>query len=284
MKMLSDNFLQKAKTGKLPRLLRKYLVVFSMTWQEYFVWRVNFVLWRFRQILQLLLLFFFWSVATAGHDQILGYSQAAILTYILGTQLMRSIVLSSRSIDVAAEIHDGKLTNYLLKPVSYFGFWFVRDISDKFLNILFALLEVGVLVILLRPSLLIQQERGIVLLAALVSILAMVLYFLFSFLLSLLAFWVRDVWASRFLILVILEFFSGGFFPIDILPRGLFLLISATPFPYLIFFPIKIYLGQLAASQILAGLTIMGFWIVVLALGLGFVWNKGLRIYAAEGR
>lgn len=282
--MLSDNFLQKEKINKLPKLLRKYLLVFWMTWQEYFVWRVNFVLWRLRQILQLLLLFFFWSVATSGQGQILGYTQAGILTYILGTQLMRSIVLSSRSIDVAAEIHDGKLTNYLIRPVSYFAFWFVRDISDKFLNILFALLEVGVIVILLNPSLLIQEDGGVVLLAAVVSILATILYFLFSFLLSCLAFWVRDVWASRFLILVILEFFSGGFFPIDILPRPLYLLISATPFPYLIFFPIKIYLGQLVASQIWAGLVIMSFWIAVLAFGLGFVWNKGLRIYAAEGR
>lgn len=269
---------------KITGLIRKYWLVFLMTWEEYFVWRVNFVLWRVRQVLQLLLLFFFWSVAISGEGQLLGYTQVGILTYILGTQIMRSIVLSARSIDVASEIHDGKLTNYLIRPVSYFGFWAVRDVSDKFLNIAFAVLEVSLVILLIKPDILIQQNAGTILVALLASLLAVILYFLFSFILSLLAFWIRDVWAPRFLAFVVLEFFSGGFFPIDILPRPLFIAVSATPFPYLIFFPIKIYLGDLAPVQIISGFTIMFFWIFVLGLLVRYIWHKGLRMYAAEGR
>lgn len=281
--MLSDRFSAK-KIQELPKLIRKYLVVLRMTWEEYFVWRINFVLWRFRQILQLITLYFFWSVALSGQEDFLGYTQGAMLTYILGTQIVRSIILSSRSVDVAGEIHDGKLTNYLIRPVSYFGFWFTRDLSDKFLNIFFAIVEVGALVLLFKPPL-VFQENALFLALALVSAgLALTLYFLFSFVISLLAFWVREVWASRFLTFIIIDFFAGGFFPVDILPAPLFAAISLTPFPYLIFFPIKIYLGQVALSQIFVGFAVVVFWILTSMAALSWVWSRGLRTYTAEGR
>lgn len=280
MKMLFAKF----SLREAVKLISKYWVVLRLTWEEYFVWRVNFVLWRVRQLLQLITLYFFWSVALSGQQELLGYTQAGILTYILGTQLMRSIVLSSRSIDVAGEIHDAKLTNYLIRPVSYFGFWAARDISDKFLNIAFSLVEVALIIAVFGPPLVFQQDAFFLSLTLLTAVMAIILYFLFSFLLSLTAFWVRDIWAPRFLSFVILEFFAGGFFPVDILPRPLFILVSATPFPYLIYFPIKIYLGQLPPLQILAGLVIMLFWIAVLTGSLNYVWNRGLRVYSAEGR
>lgn len=282
MKMLSGTFLKRAR--KLKRLLSKYWLVFQLTWEEYFVWRINFVLWRVRQVLQLLLLFFFWSVALSGQKELLGYTQAGILTYILGTQIMRSIVLSSRSIDVAGEIHDGKLTNYLIRPISYFAYWFVRDASDKLLNIAFAAIEVSLVILLFKPPLLLQADALFIALGVVAAALAVILYFLFSFSLSLLAFWIRDVWAIRFISLVILEFFAGGFFPVDILPRPLFLIISATPFPYLLYFPIKTYMGQLTPGQVLAGFGIMLFWIFIFRVGLSALWQKGLRTYTAEGR
>lgn len=282
MKMLSGTFLKRAR--KLKRLLSKYWLVFQLTWEEYFVWRINFVLWRVRQVLQLLLLFFFWSVALSGQKELLGYTQAGILTYILGTQIMRSIVLSSRSIDVAGEIHDGKLTNYLIRPISYFAYWFVRDASDKLLNIAFAAIEVSLVILLFKPPLLLQADALLIALGVVAAALAVILYFLFSFSLSLLAFWIRDIWAIRFISLVILEFFAGGFFPVDILPRPLFLIISATPFPYLLYFPIKTYMGQLTPGQVLAGFGIMLFWIFIFRVGLSALWQKGLRTYTAEGR
>jgi ABC-2 type transport system permease protein len=112
----------------------------------------------------------------------------------------------------------------------------------------------------------------------------MILWFYFSFLLSTLAFWIYDTWGPRFLTNVILEFLSGGVFPLDILPVQIFKVLSFLPFPYLIFFPAKIYLGQLQANEVIFAITILIFWIFISFFLLKFAWLKGLRAYNAEGR
>lgn len=270
--------------AKLKKTFGKYWQVFKVSLSEMFIWRLNFVLWRVRTVLQLLVLYFLWSVVFVGQENVFGYTQTAIFTYILGASLIRSFSLSSRSVDVAGEIHQGILTNFLLKPVSYLSWWFTRDIADKAVNIAFAILELSLIYLLLRPPIFIQTYPPVLLATAVTTILAVIIFFYLSFLLSLTGFWVREVWAPRYLAMIFIEFLSGAYFPLDILPRPVFVFLQATPFPYMIFFPLKIYLGQVSLIQILAGAAVMIFWIIVAFAGIQYVWAKGLRIYAAEGR
>lgn len=264
--------------------ITKYLTVLRISWEENFVYRTNFILWRVRTVMQFLILYFFWSVVFSGTDELFGYTRASILTYVLGTSLIRSMVLSSRSVDVAGEIHQGILTNFLVKPVSYLSYWFTRDIADKVLNIIFTIFELGILIWLLKPPLILQTDPAILMAFILVTILGLLLYFYLSFLLSITGFWVREVWAPRFLALVFIEFLSGGVFPLDILPAGVFNFLRLLPFTYLIFFPLKVYLGQLTLPEILAGASILVGWIALSVVAVQYVWAKGLKVYEAEGR
>lgn len=264
--------------------LNKYLTVLRVSWEENFIYRTNFVLSRVRTVMQLLILYFFWSVVFSGTDNLFGYDKASILTYVLGTSIIRSMVLSSRSVDVAGEIHQGILTNFLVRPVSYISYWFTRDVADKALNIVFTVFEIGILILLLKPPLVLQSDPSLLVLFAAVTILALFLYFLLSFLLSITAFWIREAWAPRFLALVLIEFLSGGVFPLDILPAGIFNILRVLPFTYLIFFPLKVYLGQLALAEILGGMAMLLGWIVIAFVSLQYVWMRGLRVYDAEGK
>ena len=58
----------------------------------------------------------------------------------------------------------------------------------------------------------------------------------------------------------------------------------ATPFPYLLYFPLKVYLGQLSAFDIAKGFVVSGIWVVGVHVILRVVWQKGLKIYTAQGR
>lgn len=269
---------------KLNKLFSKYAIVIHASWQEHLVYRVNFLLWRFRAMLYLLVLYFLWSSVFKDQDRLFGYTASTILTYILGTSIIRSFVLSSQSASVAGEILEGKLSNLLLRPFSYMGYWFAKDVADKFLNIIFVFLEISVLLFLLKPPIFIQLNPVILLLTLLTVILALVLYFYLSFLISLMAFWVREVWAPRFLIMILLEFLSGVVFPLDILPVKLFAFLQFLPFTYLVFFPLKIYLGQLPVAEIWQGTAILSLWLVIIYFAAKFVWHRGLRVYAAEGQ
>ena len=42
---------------------------------------------------------------------------------------------------MAGDVAQGELSNYLIKPMNYFKYWFTRDMSSKILNISFAFLN-----------------------------------------------------------------------------------------------------------------------------------------------
>jgi ABC-2 type transport system permease protein len=267
--------------------MRKYWQIFKVSFNQEFAYRFNFLMWRVRNVIQILVIFSFWNTIFSNSSQaFFGYDRAKILTYVFGILILRAIVLSSRAVDVAGEISSGNLTNLLLKPVNYFKYWFCRDISSKALNIGFSAVEIFLLYLWLKPPLYFQGDP-LVLISFLVSLIfAVLLFFVILFLVNIISFFMpENAWAAQFLfIVIILEFFSGGIFPLDILPEFLFKIFSYLPFYYLLFFPLQVYLGKVSQFLIFKGIIIAFFWFMVLSFALLKVWRLGLKAYNAEGR
>ena len=117
-------------------------------------------------------------------------------------------------------------------------------------------------------------------------IIAASIFFSIAMLTSFIPFWIPEVsWGAQFLIIVIfVEFLSGAFFPLDVFPEAIFKILQFTPFPYLIFVPIKTYLG-VATSITTPWSLLIGFtWSLILWILMKRVWQKGLKIYEAVGR
>ena len=267
--------------------MNKYWSIFKISFQQEFAYRLNFVMWRVRNVLQMLLIFFLWSTVFSDPSRnLFGYDRARILTYVFGILIVKAIVLSARGVDVAHEIARGELTNYLLKPVNYFRYWLTRDLSSKSLNLVFAVFEFSILFIILRPQFFFQTNIFNLIAFVGALIIGILLYFTILFVTSAVAFWTPEMaWGTQFfVIVVIIEFLSGGLFPIDILPVGLQNFLYLTPFPYLIFFPLQVYLGKFSFLFIARGLIVSIVWVVILWIIMKSVWAKGVKIYRAEGR
>lgn len=264
--------------------MRKYWYLIKLTWNEILEYRLNFVMWRVRWVLGLIAVYFLWLAVFPSTGSLFGYTKSLILTYILGTSLISSTVLSSKTIAIGDEINQGNLSNFLIKPINYFKYWFAKDVGDKAMNIFFAILELSILFFILRPPIFVQTNIDYIFLTVISIFIALILFFLINFLLGLIGFWTEEIWAPRFVFFIILNFFAGQLFPLDILPKPIFSVFQFLPFTYLLFFPIKIYLGQLSFSEIYFGLTISIIWLATLYLLLKFVWEMGLKNYTAQGR
>lgn len=265
--------------------MRKYLQIAKSTIAGYFVYRLNFLLWRLRSFLvQFLALFFFWSAIFGGRTEMFGYQRAQMFTYIVGVTFLRSLVLGSRSQMLAQQIRSGELNNLLIRPVGIRSFWLAMDAGDKFLNLVFTSAEALLALALFQFPLSFPKNPTSYLTLAIFLVLAVLLYFFFSFTLSVIAFWTEETWATRFLIgVVLVEAFSGVYFPIDVLPAWSQHLVEMTPFPYLIFFPIKIWLEQLSTAALARGITITALWLAAFFLGSHWLWQKGVKDYGAYG-
>ena len=267
-------------------MLNKYLRVFSIGWSNSFVYRLNFVMWRLRTIIQFLSIYFIWLAVLKNQTHVFGYTAPELLTYILGSSLLRAMVFSSQSMGVQADISTGDLSNYLLKPLNYFGYWLSRDIADKLLNILFSLSEITLFILLLRPPFTLPPSLISGLAFALAAGLAILLYFFFSFIVSLTVFWMPESggWPQRFLVMTLMEFFSGSLFPLNILPAPIYQVVSRLPTAYFIYVPLEIYNGRLVGQALGQNLLIMVFWLVTFYFTTKLLYHRGLTIYGAYGR
>ncbi len=254
------------------------------TISEYMTYRLNFVLWRARMVMQLLVTYFLWWAIFTDRQELFGYSQSRMLTYVLLSSVVRTVVLGTTTMEIGGLINRGNLSNFLIRPLRFFRYYMARDAADKALNVVCSFGEITVMIVLLRPQVFVQTNPSAIALSAIALMIGTVLYFYFSLLLEFLGFWTPDNWAPRFLSFVIMDFFAGGLFPLDILPQPLFLLSQTLPFAYFIYFPIKVYLGQLSYAFVIQGLLVGLLWVVGLWYLAQVVWKKGLRVYTAEGR
>jgi ABC-2 type transport system permease protein len=262
----------------------KYLQVIKLTFQSYFVYRLNFILWRFRSLIFFLTLLFFWLAIYGNRTEFLGYQKAQMLAYVIGIAFLRSLVLSSRSADIADQIKSGSLTKLVLRPINIFSYSLSLDFADKFLNLFFTFFEMGLVLVILRFPFYFPQNLVTLLPFFIMLALAFLLSFLIGMFLSITAFWTEETWATRYLFwVIILEFFAGAYFPIDILPAWLQKIIYLTPFPYLVFYPLKIWLEQLSSLAIMKAMTICLFWLFIFFWSVRLLWKKGVKNYGAYG-
>jgi ABC-2 type transport system permease protein len=265
--------------------MNKYLTVFKVSWSNGFVYRLNFLLWRLRSVIVILTVYFFWEATFQGGGVIFGYTKDKILTYVFLTLILRSLILGQRSMDAAGEISDGRLSNYLLKPLNYHFYWFTRDMADKLLNIAFSFLEIIGLYLILRPPIYLQTNPETLIFFGVACLLAMILNFVLGNIASYFSFWTPgNAWGFWFLYLTFQDFLGGVVFPLDIFPKVIYNLIVLLPFPYLLFFPANIYLGKVVGADLIRGLVVAGIWVLLAILLFRRQWHLGLRSYQAEGR
>lgn len=263
--------------------MRKYWFVFALYWQEGLQQRASFLMERFRALVVLASFYYFWSALLAQRPQFAGYDRSQMLTYLLGMNILRSLVFASRTYEIASEINRGRVSAYLLKPINFMAYTFSRDLAEKSINFISAVIEVFGLSLLFRVPIRWPHDPATWLLFGGAAAGATLLYFFISFMGGCWGFWTAESGGPRFLLDLSLEFTAGAFFPLDVLPPAIQEFLKLLPSPYLVFFPLHVFLEKLTSRQMIEGFMAQLFWILVMAAMAQLVWSRGIRVYEAEG-
>ncbi|MFA6005504.1 MAG: ABC-2 family transporter protein [Patescibacteria group bacterium] len=263
--------------------MRKYFQIFKVTLNEYFVYRLNFILWRVRMVMGVVIIYFFWWSIFADRVNFLGYTAAQMMTYVLMTNIVGAIIFASKTVELAGQILNGDIINFLLKPISFLRYLLSRELADKGINAFFACFEILFLILVFKPEIFIQTDLSAYFFFLAALIIGVVIHFFFSFMISLLAFWTPEVWAPRFIFWILMTMLAGAYFPIDVLPKPIYYLLLLTPFPYLTFLPAKIYLTGMT-SDLLIPFVLGVLWVFIMYFLARYVWRKGLREFSFYGR
>lgn len=265
--------------------MRKYWHVLNVGIQNTLVYRVNFFFRAAFGLIPLAATISLWrSIYLGGVKEIGGYTLAQMVSYYLVVTLVDAFTaVAEDDWQIAADIRDGQISQFLLKPIDYLTYRLCLYGAGRVIYTSVALLPVGLFIFLQRQYFVWPTDPSTWGWFILSLALTALLQFFLSYTMALLAFWVMEV-STFIFILFAFEYIAGGhLFPLDILPPALAKALYFTPFPYQLFFPVNIYLGRATGATLYQGLAIQIAWVLAAYLGARLVWGRGIRKYAAAG-
>ncbi len=265
--------------------LQKYIHVMGIGFQNTFVYRWNFLLRVCFSFIPLMGTFYLWTaIFKDSSTQVGGYGFQKMISYFLALILLDSLASPTEDdFQIAGDIRDGLINQFLLKPINYLAYRFSLFWSARLIYTATTLLPVLGVLWYMRSHLDFPVDPGVWLLAGLATFFSATLQFLMAFCSAMLAFWILDVSAPIFIIFSIEYLVGGHMFPLDLMPKPLYSILMWTPFPYEYWFPLGVFLERFTPAQIWRGFGMQALW-CVLFLGISkWIWNRGIRKYTAVG-
>jgi ABC-2 type transport system permease protein len=267
--------------------MKKYRHVINIGIQNNLTYRFNFLARTLFGLIPVVAILYVWKTIYAGKDgagMVGTYTFAQMVSYYLMVTVVDALTaVNEDDWQIAADIKDGNISQFLLKPMDYLAFRFCLFLSGRLTYLAVAALPLAIFILCLKHYFVLPPDVTTFGLFLLSVVMTALLQFFVSYAMAMLAFWVLEVSTFIFILFAFEYLASGHLFPLDILPPLMERLLFFTPFPYQLFFPISVYLGKTTGSQLAQGLIIQFLWVVA-AYGLArFAWNRGIRKYAAAG-
>jgi ABC-2 type transport system permease protein len=267
--------------------VKKYLHVLNIGIQNTLVYRVNFLFRSVFGLIPLMAVIYLWRTIYAGEksgSEIAHYTLSQMTSYYLLVTIVDALTaVNEDDWQIAADIKDGNISQFLLKPIDYLTYRLCLFVTGRLTYTLVAVVPVTLFILYQRRYFVLPPDWATLGWFLVSIVLTAFLQFFISYTMALLAFWVLEV-STFIFILFAFEYIAGGhLFPIDILPPALAQVLNLTPFPYQLYFPVSIYLGRTTGSALALGLCAQALWVVA-AYGLArMVWSRGIRKYSAVG-
>ena len=265
-----------------PKVMRH---VFALALQEEAVRRLDILIGSLVLWVPILFHVLLWSAiyeASPNANVQLGYTQAQTVTYFVMALLSVRIVMTNIYQVLNQQILDGDMNRFLLQPVSHFGYHLMRYLAQSATKAAYMLIPVTVLAVvfsnnLIRPHFL---EAALALTALLLGLL---LNFIICYGFGLLGFWFGRAEQLTYVLVTLTRLLDGSLFPIDFLPPALAQVLHFFPFQYIIYFPVRLFIGAESAQSTATGFALQGAWILVTVLVVRLAWRRGTKRYGAFG-
>lgn len=267
--------------------IQKYTHVLNIGIQNNLTYRFNFLARTLFGFIPLAAILFMWRTIYAEKEpgELIGtYTLAQMISYYLLATLVDALTaVNEDDWQIAADIKDGNISQFLLKPIDYLVYRLCLFFSGRLTYLAVAAIPLGVLVFCLRHYFVLPANWPTFGLFLLSTAMTALLQFFMSYAMAMLAFWVLEVSTFIFILFAFEYIASGHLFPLDILPPVLEQILFFSPFPYQLYFPVSIYMGKITGGELIQGFLMQVFWVAA-AYGLArLLWHRGIRKYSAVG-
>jgi len=224
-----------------------------------------------------------WTAIFQNSQLIGGFTLKEMISYLLIGNLFRAMVRNFLTDAVARDIKDGKLSLALIQPMSYFTYILTKEVGRISVSTFMSIFSQIIVCALFFSSIIFNLDIRYLLLILIMLILAFLTELLVSYLIGLIAFWTDEVDGLYSSVESLKKFFSGVYFPLNLLPIAFVNISFILPFAYSFYIPTQLYLKKIDLTAGIKGILVQITWISLLYVIINFVWKKGLRKYEGVG-
>lgn len=269
----------------LHRAPRKYWSVFATGLQNTFVYRGNFFLRSLFGLVPLAGTVFIWrALFESRGEEIRGFDFGQMIYYFLIVLLVDNLVTpTDDEWQIAAEIRDGQINNFLSKPVDYLAYRASLFLSSRLLYTVVTLPVIVAVFVWFHKFITLPEDPLTWPLFGVSLLMAAAIQFLLAYALAMLAFWILEVSTVVFILYSFEYYLSGRLFPLSVMPDWLQEILRWLPFTYELYFPVAVFMEKVRGEELWSGLAIQAGWVVLSFLAARFMWWRGLRKYESVG-
>jgi ABC-2 type transport system permease protein len=268
--------------------VRKYLHAVSIGFQNNLTYRFNFLTRTLFGFIPLSATIYLWRTIYEGkpgdHVTIATYTLSQMISYYLIVAVVDALTaVNEDDWQIAADIKDGNISQFLLKPVDYLWFRLCLFFAGRVTYLAIACVPLALFIAWQHDHFVLPPDFP-TLGWFLVSVtLTALLQFFISYTMAMLAFWVLEVSTFIFILFAFEYIASGHLFPLNILPPAIEQALFFTPFPYQLYFPVSIYMGKITGAELARGLVIQAGWVILTYALARLAWRRGIKKYSAVG-
>lgn len=250
-----------------------------LQWQSLAEYRLDFLISVTKYAVMVILMALVW-LAVGESGQKLAMTSQETVNYFVFAAIIYSLS-NFHTWYVEDDIKLGGISKYLLKPISTSRYYLSIESAGALAETVFKALVMVPLIFLLGFKFSINLSQLILF----TIYIPLIFYFSFNTLVSIsyMAFWLSDVFAIRWSLLIVMRFLAGTLAPISFFPEWYQNISWYLPFQHLVYTPIQMALGNYSIKEGLIGFLILGLWTLFSRLALNFIWKKGLDSYEGTG-
>jgi len=261
--------------------LRKWKAVLSLHFQDSLAYRAQGIVWILTDTIPTITLPLMWLAAYGSRTELNGFTREGLVAYYLALSIINNLVFA-HPWEIARDIKDGRLSLYLTRPFTYYGFIFASNLTWRLVRTVMYIPFFFIILLVFRHYLTWEGFHvGFPFWAALV--LAHLLSYQIAWVLGMAAFYLVEVSGIYEFWYMIGAFLAGQMAPLELLPDFVRNAAQMMPFSYVLWFPVQVFLGKLPADVVYRGLCIQLGWTVVVWLLGRWLWSIGLKRYTAVG-
>jgi ABC-2 type transport system permease protein len=268
--------------GRIRSLVDFYVTAMRTEMQAQFQYRAATYMYLVGMIAEPVIYLVVWStIAEQSGGTVNGVSEGEFAAYYIVWTFVRTMNVVFTPYGWEWRIREGELSGQLLRPLHPIHYDIAGFAGGKIPWLFYYLPIAAILTLVFHPTFDIRPAEVAVFAVAIWGA-----YLIRTFnqtALGLVCFWTTRVGALFSLYIVLELLLSGRLVPLTLMPDWVETLAWLLPFRWTFFFPIETLVGDLSNRELLGGLVMQIFWILV---GIGIfslVWRRAIRRYTAVG-